>query len=351
MAPPNDLTPQEIAALINPQNHPSRLSLDELDNLTADLSTAELEEVVEIMGLDDIARQLPPIVEKVLLAAKIVAVRPPGYEGNPELDEVVHNFDFDLYERAVHRPDRVSTAPSSSAQAPATPAAAPRVAPSPPSSQEPASVTVPPSTPQRAPPNNYVVRSPARTERVVSWFEAASLAHSTPGATVHKSGNRRPRKPRSAAYAVFYGGQVGAFEDWNRVLASITGHGLAIYGGFQSVQDAQAAIAYARAKGWTADAPSGSTSAQPVPPTPLPLPSSFDPNPLHSAGTHSLWYAVCRGVVPGVYRTWLECSLNTTGIKGNLCNSFATRAEAEEAYSSAFRGGLTRTIPRVVDRE
>ncbi|KAJ7016828.1 hypothetical protein C8F04DRAFT_1201484 [Mycena alexandri] len=336
MAPPNDLTPQEIAALINPQNHPSRLSLDELDNLTADLSTAELEEVVEIMGLDDIARQLPPIVEKVLLAAKIVAVRPPGYEGNPELDEVVHNFDFDLYERGSRFTalSVVSTRTSSAAGSrhPFSGASCGAFAAS---SQEPAS-----SRPPAPSGLFFLVRAPPLPINAGLPFTRAVTA--VP----------RPEKPRLRwPMPVFYGGQVGAFEDWNRVLASITGHGLAIYGGFQSVQDAQAAIAYARAKGWTADAPSGSTSAQPVPPTPLPLPSSFDPNPLHSAGTHSLWYAVCRGVVPGVYRTWLECSLNTTGIKGNLCNSFATRAEAEEAYSSAFRGGLTRTIPRVVDRE
>ncbi|KAJ7043430.1 hypothetical protein C8F04DRAFT_1175263 [Mycena alexandri] len=316
----NDLTPQEIAALIKPENHPSRLSLDELDNLTADLSPAGLEEVVRILGLDEIARQLPPVIEKVFHAARLVAAPPPDYEGDSDVDVIVRNFDFDLNERAV-QPNRVSTPPP------------------------------PVSLVPRASTSRYIVSTRDRPERPIvttSWFEAGSISHSVAQSTVRRMDSpRRSRKPRSAAYAVFYGGAVGAFTDWTRVSASITGHGVAIYSGFSSLEEAQAAFDYARAKGWTADAPSY-TIPQALPPAPLPLPSSYDRNPLNSGGTHELWYAVCRGIVPGVYRSWLECSLNTTGIKGNMCNSFATRELAEKAYASAFRAGLTLSIPRVL---
>ncbi|KAJ7702597.1 hypothetical protein B0H16DRAFT_1748213 [Mycena metata] len=325
--PADALTPAEIAALIKPENHPSRLSLDELDNLTGELSTSELEEVVRILGLDDIARQLPPILEKIFLAARMIAERPPGYEGDPEVDAIVRNFDFDLYDRAARPRDVVSTAPRPS----------PPVTPVRPSAPSPPSCSQPPSG------SGYAVRTPTGTTTTVSWFEAGSLSQSVPGSSAHRLNSRRPRKTRAVAYTVFYGGQVGAFTDWNLVHASITGHGLAIYSGFTSLNAAQTAIEYARARGWTADAPPTVHDT-----SPLPLPSSYDDNPLNLGATQDVWYAVCRGVVPGVYRSWLECSLNATGVRGNLCNRFSSRAAAEGAYSSAFRAGITRSIPRVL---
>ncbi|KAJ7766822.1 hypothetical protein B0H16DRAFT_1453836 [Mycena metata] len=343
--PSNGLTPAEIAALIKPENHPSRLSLDELDNLTADLSTSDLEEVVATLGLEHVARQLPPVIERLFLAARMIAARPPGYEGDPEVDALVRNFNFALYERAA-QPRRVPTAPSSPE---VTHQAGQTRVPTAPSSPEVSPVTTSArslNTPQRASANgsNYAVHTPTGTVQTISWFEAGSLSQSRPGSTAHRLDSpSRVRKPRAAAYAVFYRGQVGAFTDWTRVSVSITGHGLAIYSGFSSLCAAQAALEYARGKGWTADAPQTVHD-----PTPLPIPSAYDDNPLNSGGNHDLWYVVCRGVVPGVYRSWLECSLNAMGVKGNLCNKFPSREAAERAYTSAFRSGLTRSIPRVL---
>ncbi|KAJ7196875.1 hypothetical protein GGX14DRAFT_329909, partial [Mycena pura] len=132
-------------------------------------------------------------------------------------------------------------------------------------------------------------------------------------------------------YTVFYGGEIGVFEAWPDVKRSITGHGLAIYAGFPSLQAVQAALDYARTMGWTADShPSDVTS-------PLPTPASYEDNPLNSSCSANQWYVVCRGVVPGVYKSYLECSLNTVGVKGNLCCSFETRAEAESVYADALR--------------
>ncbi|KAJ7829915.1 hypothetical protein B0H13DRAFT_1655410, partial [Mycena leptocephala] len=147
--------------------------------------------------------------------------------------------------------------------------------------------------------------------------------------------------PKAVAYAVFYGGEVGVFELWADVQHSITGHGLAIHAGYISLDAATAALEYARSKGWTADS---------VPPTPnnapLPLPFSYEDNPLNSSSSRDVWYVVCRGIAPGVYRSTLECSLNISGVKGNLFSSFTNQEEAESAYRQALAQGWVRTLRR-----
>ncbi|KAJ7065912.1 hypothetical protein B0H15DRAFT_807673 [Mycena belliarum] len=321
MAAP-DLTPAEIAELIRPSNHPARLTADELDHLTAHLTDAQLEEVVSRLGHADLARQLPPLLSKILrVAQQLTRDTPPEYDD--EIHRVLRNMEIiDLSDPPT---------PPSSPEPPHTPANL-TTAPS-------------PSQTQRAgrfP--KYTVTSPSKLGDTVSWFEAGALAHGVPGTTVRGGGSaRRARKPPSAAYAVFYGGVVGTFTNWNDARASITGHGLAIHCGFPSITAADAALAYARARGWTGD----STPPQPPTSSPLPLPSSYDDNPLN-AGGNNLWYAVCCGVAPGVYRSYLECALNTCGVKGNRCSSFATREAAESAYTEALSNGWVRIIPRAV---
>jgi hypothetical protein len=139
---------------------------------------------------------------------------------------------------------------------------------------------------------------------------------------------------------VFFGGEVAVFEDWGGVARSTTGHGLTIHAGYPSVAAAQAALDYARSKGWTSDTYADiAANPNPVPTT------SHDENPLNS-GAAGTWYAVAHGAIPGVYGSYLECALNTSGIKGNLAASFPTRALAEKAYAQASAAGFVRTIPR-----
>ncbi|KAJ7741968.1 hypothetical protein DFH07DRAFT_705032, partial [Mycena maculata] len=135
-------------------------------------------------------------------------------------------------------------------------------------------------------------------------------------------------------YTVFYGGEVGVFEEWADVHASVTGHGLAIFSGFSSVQAATAALQYARQRGWTADSQPPFTSPSSIPP-------DFDnDNPLNvGAAGSGIWYTVARGVTPGVYRSYLECGLNISGIKGALFSSFDTREEALAAFAQACESG------------
>lgn len=81
-----------------------------------------------------------------------------------------------------------------------------------------------PSTPTRAkpPPKTYNVASPSRTGNVPTWPLAGHLTQGVPGAHVQRTANeiqartgpRSPRKPRSLAYTIFQGLQVGIFEKW-----------------------------------------------------------------------------------------------------------------------------------------
>lgn len=49
----------------------------------------------------------------------------------------------------------------------------------------------------------------------------------------------------------------------------------------------------------------------------------------------SKFYAVRKGVVPGIYRTWAECEANVKGFSGAEYKSFGTQAEADDYMSGA----------------
>ncbi|KAJ6487267.1 hypothetical protein C8R47DRAFT_1216457 [Mycena vitilis] len=339
--PSDTLTPAEIAQIMG--NTSTRLSAAEMDGLLGSLSDGQLDEVVDIMGLGELARQLPPVLLKVLLVyQRKLADKPPEYDD--EIDSLIRAMDAAEFLRnppstLPPRATPSASAPRSTAMprgTPSTPStpATPRGTPSAPST---------PTTPRRpanTPRSGYDVVSPAKTGHVVSWLEAGALTQGVRAAAAKKIGGRsHAARPRPGAYAVFYGGQIGPFLNWADVQRSITGHGPAIHCGFPNLEAATVAIDYARAHGWTGD------STVTAPSTPLPLPSSHEENPLN-CGPQDLWYAVCRGVAPGVYRSYLECALNTVGVPGNLCCSFETKEEAETAYTSAFTAGFTRKVSR-----
>lgn len=47
------------------------------------------------------------------------------------------------------------------------------------------------------------------------------------------------------------------------------------------------------------------------------------------------YYVVWHGVEPGIYSSWKDCQMQIKGFEGAIYKSFATRAEAEEAYNSS----------------
>ncbi|KAJ7799667.1 hypothetical protein B0H13DRAFT_1933001 [Mycena leptocephala] len=313
-----NLTPAEVASLVASHNHPGPLSADELERLVSHLTDAQMDEFVELLGLGELARQLPPVLLKVMKAVqRLVRENPPEYDD--EINAIIRDLDLTTLESP--------TPPPSSPEPPATPT-------------KPQTSKSTPSTPQTARNRGYDVQSPTKVGRVVSWFEAGSLTQGVRGASVRGKGRRnRSHKASAGAYAVFYGDEVGVFEKWADANRSASGHSPAILASFPSVQAAQAALEYARSKGWTADSsPPASASATALAPA-----GAFEDNPLNQ-GTTGFWYAICRRVVPGVYRSYLECSLNTSGVRGNLCASFNTRAEAEAAFAQARSGNLLRSI-------
>ncbi|KAJ7649149.1 hypothetical protein DFH06DRAFT_1332170 [Mycena polygramma] len=322
-----DLTPEEIAARLTAE---ARIPSKELEQLVAQLSVPDLEKVVDAMGLTELARALPPVLLKVLIIyQRKLASKPPA--DDDEIDALIRSMDAAEFLRGSHTP------PPASPELPPSPAA-PRVSRSTPST---------PHGPARTP--GYEVSSPTKSGHVVSWLEAGSLSQGVRGASAKKSAASRSRaRSRPGAYAVFFGGRVGAFTDWADVQASITGNGLAIHCGFPGMPEAEAAVDYARTLGWTAD----STAPTHVSSTPVPashpdnLPASYPDNPLTCGADPDVWYAVCRGLVPGVYRSWVECALNTVGIKGNLCSSFPTQSAAEKAYGDVHKSGYTRVLTR-----
>ena len=44
------------------------------------------------------------------------------------------------------------------------------------------------------------------------------------------------------------------------------------------------------------------------------------------------WYVVHVGQVPGIYRTWEDCSAQVSGYPGNCYKKYKTEAEAFRAY-------------------
>jgi hypothetical protein len=88
-----NLTPTEIATLISPDNHPGHLSADELERLVCHLTDAQMDELVDLLGPGNLARQLPPVLLKVMTAAqRITRERPPDYDD--EIDNIIRNLDL-----------------------------------------------------------------------------------------------------------------------------------------------------------------------------------------------------------------------------------------------------------------
>ncbi|KAJ6488307.1 hypothetical protein C8R47DRAFT_1216111 [Mycena vitilis] len=305
--PAHDLTPAEIAALMGPGNHPEPLSAAELDGLTAHLTESQLEEVVNALGLGDLARQLPPVLLKIMRIAKHVAsARPPEYDD--AVDRLARNLDLVAIADALDvRPEvgEAATPPPSSPELPQTPVkrAAAKSAPS-----------TPHGTAAR---RNYTVASPSKVGTSVNWLEAGAHTQGVRGASARVQGSRPRSRKKSHAYVVFYGAKVDVFTVWADVQAATTGHGLAIQCGFPSEDAARAALAYARSKGWTSDssAPPALTAPTVGAPPTMRIPSIPDP-------------MICG------------TSLNVIGVRGNLYCAFDTFEAAEAAFVEAVESNV-----------
>ncbi|KAJ7165385.1 hypothetical protein C8R46DRAFT_1220515 [Mycena filopes] len=228
------------------------------------------------------------------------------------------------------------TPPTATATTPPTATGATAAAPTPrrdPSPSTSRAARTPPPSPSRA---VYLYETPTKRGLTTSWALAGSATQGIPGAHV-RAVVKSPKKKRNApaaGYAVFVGRVPGVFETWAQARLLVDGVKGSIFRGYRTLDDASAAYAYALEKGWTRVCGLAmSTTTTPTSltnplPTPLPLatrpPAPAGTNPLH--GSESLddtWYVVYRGILPGVYRSILEASLNTVGVSGALFEGFS----------------------------
>ncbi|KAJ7017741.1 hypothetical protein C8F04DRAFT_1278923 [Mycena alexandri] len=223
---------------------------------------------------------------------------------------------------------------------------------SPPTAVAPAPSTLShvPSTPSRPSPRLYAYSSPTQSGVTAAWSQAAAATQGVPGGKVHLI-SKPAKKPRrkNAAYVVFFGRAPGVYNDWSQAEAQVKGARPAIHQGYSTRAAAVAAFNYALDQGWTRVCGSGSFplpfTVQPAPLDSLPIPTSLmaAPSPLHGDGDGT-WFVVFCGITPGVYESFLELSLNTTGLSCATYASFPTKSRAIAEFQEALQKGLVKIV-------
>ncbi|KAJ7701893.1 hypothetical protein B0H17DRAFT_1195103 [Mycena rosella] len=283
-------TPSAVSPTPDPPN-PNPLPPEVLERLTIHLSFAELQTVVQLLGLGDLARVTAPLIPRLISTAQD-SMRHTSPDGNDEVDRTLPNLDLASLHLTTKIP-AVSSAPPPplSPELPTTPAKAPLYA------------STPALLPQYIISHHLLVPYPPLIGQCLTQGPRlkASLA-------VLSAQQPKPQSPQApgAAYVVLLATRLV----FSRNVQKLThGYCSAFQAGFPSVAVAEKALVYARAQGWTGDSS--------IPKPPLPLPSLYGPNALNSplsAGPLQ-WYVVSRGVHPGIYSSGLECHLNVATVK------------------------------------
>ncbi|KAJ7506695.1 hypothetical protein B0H11DRAFT_1903480 [Mycena galericulata] len=226
--------------------------------------------------------------------------------------------------------------------------------------QSPPPALAPPRTPSPRPNNHvstsplarYAYHSPTKSGRTTDWSEAAHYSQGVAGGSVQRvvKGSEAPH-PKPTAYAVFYGRTPGTYNRWSGpggAGAQVAGVSGALYQGYPTAQEAAAAFRYALTRGWTGERPVPTgTVTRPIPSLPVPvLPPVSLHNPLHGdAGcVDGRWYIVYAGIMPGIYRSYLECALNTLSIRGAVHDSADSESEAQRRWAAAVAGDRIRSL-------
>ncbi|TRM63044.1 hypothetical protein BD626DRAFT_368110, partial [Schizophyllum amplum] len=148
-------------------------------------------------------------------------------------------------------------------------------------------------------------------------------------------------------YVVFIGRVAGVYTTWPECKAQVNGVKHNSYQGYPSVSEARAAFDVARRRGLTfscsnATATVGRQISQtPMSSADLALGLAFlDDDASVAIAPHGhLWYVVFKGVQPGVYRTYNEVVLGTTGLAGAEHGSYRSREDAIAAFKVALGEG------------
>ncbi|KAF8170472.1 hypothetical protein K438DRAFT_1982633 [Mycena galopus ATCC 62051] len=210
--------------------------------------------------------------------------------------------------------------------------------------------------PPRLPPLDVHLLRPLPREGLPSMnirppWEAASLPAGTatqgvPGGHVAVVQKGTPKKRGvKRVYVVFQGHVPGVFETWSETNDNVKGFSNAIYRGYASLAEAEAAFAYALDNSWVRGA---GVNGGPVPfSPPTPLRSSTDPDPVNPLqGSEALdWQVVFRGINPGVYCSVLEAMLNTSGVRNAVYKGYDTKQQAFAAWDLARQSGEVTVTP------
>ncbi|KAJ6504306.1 hypothetical protein C8R47DRAFT_1210372 [Mycena vitilis] len=200
------------------------------------------------------------------------------------------------------------------------------------------------------PPRIYLFETPSTRGITTSWPEAAEQTQGVPGGSPRRLTPKKKRKPKSHAYVVFFGRQPGVYRLWyEEAEPLVSGVSGSLYQGYPSFDLATAAYEYARDHGWTRVLTSSelvlldSTVLPPIPRLPTPAQPTAALNPLHVEGD-GRWYVVFCGIVPGVYQSSLECSLNVVGLRCAVHASFATQSLAIREFRKASAEGRVKRL-------
>ncbi|KAJ7430885.1 hypothetical protein B0H11DRAFT_2262786 [Mycena galericulata] len=198
----------------------------------------------------------------------------------------------------------------------------------------------------------YYYESPTQSGYTPHWDVAAHATQAVPGGMSRRLHNKQQSGGKRRGYAVFVGLQIGAFRHWEEARPYVDGVSGSLYQGYGSFEAATAAFEYARVRSWTrqcgsAALVSSSATSVPVVHVPRPIGASETPNPLHTGVSwpgKGVWYVVYSGIIPGVYQSSLECSLNTAGVPGAVYDSCGSRDEAVNRFQLGVAGGRVKVI-------
>ncbi|KAJ7629775.1 hypothetical protein DFH06DRAFT_1338201 [Mycena polygramma] len=196
----------------------------------------------------------------------------------------------------------------------------------------------------------YHVQSPAYNGYTSEWSTAGAATQGVPGATVHAISSPQKKKkkkgPPPKAYVAFCGTECGVRDTWAEIAPLVLGVSGSIYRGYPSRPEADAAYDYAHQRSWTRVlGRNGVVTPFPTLPQPVDALPNDVYNPLNGNETlDDYWYVVFRGVSPGVYRSHLECQLNTLGIKGATHQVIEGKTESMAKFAEALGRGDVAVI-------
>ncbi|KAF9020731.1 hypothetical protein BDZ89DRAFT_1043217 [Hymenopellis radicata] len=178
--------------------------------------------------------------------------------------------------------------------------------------------------------------------------QASQILRSHVDATVVATQKRRKVKTKHLTdtppvIVVFIGLQPGVYSHWTLAAPQVLGVSGSVYFGYKTWPIAEKAFDYAVQRGWAFHIRGGRR----LPYTlikPSPAPGHPFQTPLTHGITRKNWYCVYRGLSPGIYRSYLECALNTLGVPHGSFEAFRSRTVAHEKFRLAQERGEVEVV-------